>query len=84
MVNSPAHYNSYSVETIDMMERIWGIENLIIFCEINAFKYRMRIGLKDDTEQDFQKEQWYIEKANQLRLKYQQSLGLNPEYHGRI
>jgi len=85
MVNSPSHYNSYSVETIDMMEKIWGVEHLIIFCEINAFKYRMRIGLKneDEAEQDFRKEQWYIRKANELRLKYQRSLGLNAEYNGQ-
>lgn len=67
MVESPPHYNSYNMEVIDMMERIWGLENLIMFCEINAFKYRMRLGLKDSMDQDFAKEQWYIKKAQQLR-----------------
>ena len=68
-VNHPAHYNSYSVEVIDMMIRIWGINKTITFCEMNAFKYRMRIGLKDNTEQDLKEEQWYLNKAIELRAK---------------
>lgn len=68
-VNSPKHYNQYDVETIDMMERIWGIEKTITFCELNAFKYRMRLGFKDEMEQDFKKEQWYLSKVNELRNK---------------
>ena len=31
-LNSPAHYNNYSVEVIDMFERIYGIENTILWC----------------------------------------------------
>ncbi len=65
-VNHPNHYNSYPIEVIDMMLDIWGIEKVIDFCYINAFKYRMRIGLKDDMEQDLKKEQWYINKAKEL------------------
>ena len=66
-VNSPKHYNTYKVETIEMMQRIWGIDKTIIFCEMNAFKYRMRVGKKDDVNQDLQKEQWYLTKAEELK-----------------
>lgn len=68
-VNHPNHYNSYSIETIDIMIFIWGIKKTIIFCEMNAFKYRMRLGLKDDFVQDFNKEKWYLNKAAELKLK---------------
>ncbi|WP_292472764.1 DUF3310 domain-containing protein [Methanosphaera sp.] len=70
-VNHPSHYNNYGVEVIDMMESIWGTQNLITFCEMNAFKYRMRMGTKPDNsiEQDIQKEQWYLNKAHELKDK---------------
>ena len=68
-VNSPTHYNTYSVETIDMMVRVFGKEKVADFCEINAFKYRMRMGTKpfNSIEQDLKKEQWYLNKAKELR-----------------
>lgn len=73
MVNHPSHYNNYSVEVIDMMERIYGTKDTIAFCEMNAFKYRMRLGTKPDNsiEQDLAKEKWYIDKAKELRAKLQ-------------
>lgn len=70
-VNHPRHYNSYPIEVIDMMVAIWGKEKTKIFCEINAFKYRMRIGLKGkeikNTLEDLEKEQWYLQKAKELK-----------------
>lgn len=68
-VNHPYHYNQYPIETIDMMLAIWGKEKTITFCEMNAFKYRMRIGLKDNIEEDLAKEKWYLEKAKQLKIE---------------
>ena len=68
-VNHPDHYNSYPIEVIDMMISIWGIKHTIQFCYMNAFKYRMRIGLKDDTKRDLKKEKWYISKAKELEKK---------------
>ena len=70
-VNHPNHYNNYSKEVIDMMEDIWGTEALITFCEMNAFKYRMRMGTKPDNsiEQDMNKESWYLNKAKSLKSK---------------
>ena len=66
-VYSPAHYNDYDVECIEMMRRIWGDEQVAIFCKLNAFKYRMRLGHKDAIDQDLAKEQWYINKLNELK-----------------
>jgi hypothetical protein len=65
-VNSPTHYNQYPIETIDMMVAVFGKEKTADFCLINAFKYRMRMGRKDDVAQDLAKEQWYLNKYKQL------------------
>lgn len=65
-VNHPDHYNLYKIEAIDMMVSIWGLSKTIDFCYMNAFKYRMRLGLKDNIEQDLKKEKWYLDKAHEL------------------
>lgn len=71
LVNHPEHYNSYSVEVIDMMIAIFGKEKTIAFCELNAFKYRMRFGLKKDNsiQQDLAKEEWYLSKMEEIHAK---------------
>lgn len=68
MVNHPKHYNRYDMETIDMMVKLWGIDNTITFCKMNAFKYRMRLGMKPGSTilQDIEKEKWYLNKAEEL------------------
>ena len=68
-VNHPSHYNNYSVEAIDMMVKIWGPIATAQWCEMTAFKYRMRMGTKDDNpiEQDLAKEKWYMNKAKELK-----------------
>lgn len=68
-VNSPSHYNNYSKEVIDMMIDLFGLNNTITFCEMNAFKYRMRMGTKPDQpiERDLEKEKWYLDKMNNLK-----------------
>lgn len=68
MVNHPNHYNTYEMEVIDMMERIWGKESTALWCEMTAFKYRMRMGTKPDNsiEQDLKKEKWYLKKYKEL------------------
>lgn len=66
-INHPAHYNSYSVEAIDMIIAVYGIQKAIDWCEITALKYRLRLGLKDDVAQDLAKEKWYLEKCNELK-----------------
>jgi len=65
----PSHYKNQSIETIDMMVRIWGAKAVVLFCEINAFKYRMRVGSKEgeSIDDDIKKAQWYEQRANELR-----------------
>ena len=66
MVNHPSHYNQSPIETIDMMVSIFGKEYTRMWCVMTAFKYRMRLGHKDDINQDLAKEQWYLNKAKEL------------------
>ena len=69
MVNSPVHYNRYSVEVIEMLRRIYGTEATALFCEMTAFVYRMRMGTKPDNpiEQELAKEAWNLNKAKELQ-----------------
>ena len=69
MVNHPSHYNQYDIEVIDMIIKIWGPEAAALWCDITAFKYRMRMGTKpgNSIEQDIKKEQWYLNKAREIR-----------------
>lgn len=64
---NPDHYKSYSVECIDMMVAIYGPEKAAIHCELTAFKYRMRAGKKGPVEECLAKEQWYLNKAKELK-----------------
>lgn len=68
---NPDHYNKGSMEVIDMMEEIWGVEKLMAHCEMCAFKYRMRLGEKPDQpiHRDLDKAKWYENKASELRQK---------------
>lgn len=65
---NPNHYKDGSMEVIDMMVKIWGIEKVIAHCEMTAFKYRMRAGKKPDQpiQRDLEKANWYINKAKEL------------------
>ena len=70
-VNHPSHYNEWSMEVIDMMEKIYGTENTIMWCEMTAYKYAMRMGFKptDDIQQEIDKRNWYLNKAKELKQK---------------
>lgn len=70
-VEHPTHYNQYPIEVIDIMERVFGREDTEKWCLMTAFKYRMRMGLKAGApmEQDLEKEQWYLRKAEELKKK---------------
>ena len=69
-VNHPNHYTNYPIEVIDMMISIFGKEDVAKYCLINAYKYRMRLGLKnpDHFQEDFEKEQWYLNKYKELSV----------------
>ena len=69
-VNHPDRYNQYPIEVIEMMVAIWGKEAVKQWCEITAFKYRMRLGHKDNVEQDLAKEQWYLNYAKTLEKPF--------------
>lgn len=66
---NPNHYKTGGKEVIDMMVDVWGKELVIAHCEMNAFKYRMRVGKKPNQpiEQDIKKAEWYENKAKELR-----------------
>lgn len=68
-VNHPSHYNQYDIEVIDMIIKIWGPEIAALWCDITAFKYRMRMGTKPNNsiEQDMMKEQWCLNKSKEIR-----------------
>ena len=70
-VNHPKHYMNYSIEVIEMFEKIYGVETTMKYCEMTALKYRMRLGLKPNNsiEQDLNKEKWYLNKMNELKNK---------------
>lgn len=65
---NPSHYKRYTKETIDIMKDGFGVEKTKAYCELSAFKYRMRMGTKkgETFEDDLKKEQWYLHKLKQL------------------
>ena len=72
-VNHPSHYNHGGMETIDKMIKLYGIEKVKAFCELNAFKYRDRVGYKGSSNsaiaRDIHKALWYENKLNELNNK---------------
>ena len=70
-VNHPTHYNEWSYEVIDMMEKIYGTEQTALWCEMNAYKYAMRMGFKpeENVQQEINKRNWYLNKSKQLKNK---------------
>lgn len=69
-VNHPAHYNIPGrKECIEEMIDKWGSELTAIWCEMTAYKYEYRAGLKDGNskEQDMAKRDWYLRKAKEIR-----------------
>lgn len=67
MVNNPPHYTQGGIECIDAMVAARGPEAVAIYCELAAFKYLWRMGLKDDPRQEVGKVAWYSNKAKELR-----------------
>lgn len=68
---SAEYYRHFPIETYDLMVAIWGEEAIAQWCEITAFKYRMRLGIKDPSkiQVDLTKEKNYLNKAKELREK---------------
>lgn len=68
---NPAHYQRESgMECIDEMEMLYGIDEVMIFCKLNAHKYRYRAADKNGVE-DLKKSDWYMNKYLELKNKKQ-------------
>lgn len=67
-VNSPRHYNLYSVEAIDIVRKTFGDVRTASAAEIIAFLYRLRMGTKPENpiEQELKKEQWWLDKKKEI------------------
>ena len=60
MVNHPAHYKrDGAMECIDEMLLLFGKEEVMSFCKLNAWKYRYRAMDKNGKE-DINKSDYYI------------------------
>ena len=66
-VNSPDHYKTGGVETIDFIEAKATKEELIGYLKFNVIKYLSRAKHKGHDLQDLKKAQWYL---NRLVSKY--------------
>lgn len=63
MVNQPSHYQVNEKECIVEMLILFGTDDFIKYCTINAWKYRYRAGNKGDATEDMKKADRYIEYA---------------------
>lgn len=66
MVNSPPHYTSGGIETIDFIAAKLTKEEFIGYLKGNALKYGSRIGKKDDPVTDIGKMVWYSLKLREV------------------
>lgn len=69
---NPQHYKTpEGRQAYEIMIEKFGIEKFLAFCELNAFKYRFRMGNKEGQpmEQDQRKALWYENKAKELTQK---------------
>ncbi len=67
--DEPERYNEFSQSVLEMAVAIYGKKKVAAFCEINAFKYQMRLGNKDDIEKELFKKRWYLKKMKKLKTK---------------
>ena len=69
-VNHPSYYNlPERKECIDEMIDIYGLKDVVKWCEITAYKYKYRAGHKGSATEDMSKAAWYIAKACELKSK---------------
>jgi hypothetical protein len=62
-VNKPEHYNMGSIECIDYIRQVLGLEGYIAYCRGNAIKYQHRAEYKGKYLEDMRKHNWYSQKA---------------------
>jgi len=60
-----SHYDTERINSIVLFEKVYGTLAVMYFCEINAMKYRLRMGRKpgQDLEQELLKAKWYEDAA---------------------
>ena len=62
-----SHYNATRIGSMFLFERVYGTQALMTFCEMNALKYRLRLGHKEQPlDQELKKAKWYEEYAAKL------------------
>ena len=74
LVNHPNHYTNGGMECIEEMLLIFGIEWVMHFCLLNAWKYRYR-ALDKNGRQDMDKSHWYIVKYKELKERLKEQYG---------
>ena len=66
-VHHPKHYGREgAMECIDEMVLVFGVEAVMNFCVLNAWKYRYRAADKHGAE-DLEKSDWYLAKYAELK-----------------
>lgn len=61
-VNSPDHYKTGGIETIDFIGAKLSIDEFKGYLKGNIVKYLSRATKKDNELQDYQKAKWYMER----------------------
>lgn len=66
---NPDHYKVGKLQAIEQMIIVFGPNRVANFCEVNAFKYHARAGLKGNAVLDHKKADWYMRLYERL-IKY--------------
>ena len=69
-VNHPEHYTYASIECIDLIRELEGVEGAKSFCKGNAIKYIFRSKYKGREKEDIEKAIWYLNKWLELNDNY--------------
>lgn len=88
-VNHPAHYNAPNRKEciVEMIEK-YGLDAVLNFCELNAYKYEYRHSMKNGQE-DLDKADWYRNKKKELeqsddRIRIANHFGLEGQFQQLI
>ena len=68
VVYHPSHYTQGKIDCIDAMTEAFGVDEVMIFCKLNAFKYLWRAEKKGGVT-DIAKANWYLDKYLLLNAK---------------
>ena len=68
-IKEPTHYKVHAMECIDEMALVFGLDAVITFCKLNAWKYRYRAGHKGDAQKDLDKADQYLRMAKRFQCQ---------------